>query len=89
MGIYDYYPLQWEMLKNSYLTSGKDAATAASLATSKIGSTLKYNPFVGVADDAIVGTDGKLNSSADALKWGMIWIGKMQLSRPVIVRNII
>ena len=26
--------------------------------------------FVGVADDAIVGTDGKLNSSADALKWG-------------------
>ena len=48
----------------------KDAATAASLATSKIGSTLKYNPFVDVADDAIVGTDGKLNSSADALKWG-------------------
>ena len=46
------------------------SATAASLATSKIGSTLKYNPFVGVADDAIVGTDGKLNSSADALKWG-------------------
>ena len=70
VGIYDYYPLQWEMLKNSYITSGKDAATAASLATSKIGSTLKYNPFVGVADDAIVGTDGKLNSSADALKWG-------------------
>ena len=54
------------MLKNSYITSGKDVATAASLATSKIGSTLKYNPFVGVADDAIVGTDGKLNSSADA-----------------------
>lgn len=70
VGIYDYYPLQWEMLKNSYITSGKDVATAASLATSKIGSTLKYNPFVGVADDAIVGTDGKLNSSADALKWG-------------------
>lgn len=70
VGIYDYYPLQWEMLKNSYITSGKDAATAASLATSKIGSTLKYNPFVDVADDAIVGTDGKLNSSADALKWG-------------------
>lgn len=70
VGIYDYYPLQWEMLKNSYITSGKDAATAASLATSKIGSTLKYNPFVGVADDAIVGTDGKLNASANALKWG-------------------
>ena len=24
VGIYDYYPLQWEMLKNSYITSGKD-----------------------------------------------------------------
>lgn len=46
VGIYDYYPLQWEMLKNSYITSGKDAATAASLATSKIGSTLKYNPLL-------------------------------------------
>lgn len=70
VGIYDYYPLQWEMLKNSYITSGKDAATAASLATAEIGSTLKYNPFTGVADDAIVGTDGRLNPAAGALKWG-------------------
>lgn len=70
VGIYDYYPLQWEMLKNSYISSGKDAAEAASLASSKIASTLKYNPFVGVADDAIVGTDGKLNPSAKSLKWG-------------------
>lgn len=70
VGIYDYYPLQWEMLKNSYISSGKDAATAAELASANIGSTLKYNPFVGVADDAIVGTDGKLNPSANELKWG-------------------
>lgn len=70
VGIYDYYPLQWEMLKNSYISSGSDASTAAALATAEIGSTLKYNPFVGVADDEIVGTDGKLNSSAKALKMG-------------------
>ena len=70
VGIYDYYPLQWQMLKNSYVTTGKDAATAASLATAEIGNTLKYNPFAGIADDAIVGIDGKLNPSANALKWG-------------------
>lgn len=70
VGIYDYYPLQWEMLKNSYISSGKDAATAASLASAEIGGVLKYNPFAGVADDAIVGTDGRLSSAAHALKWG-------------------
>lgn len=70
VGIYDFYSLQWEMLKNAYISSGADAATAASQASSEIGSELKYNPFVGVADDAIVGVDGKLNSSATTLKWG-------------------
>ncbi|GAA6258028.1 TonB-dependent receptor [Bacteroides sp. f07] len=70
IGIYDYYPLQWEMLKNSYITSGKDAATAATLATLRIGSILKYNPFAGIANDAIVGINGKLNPSAYSLKWG-------------------
>lgn len=70
VGINDFYILQWEMLKNSYVSAGKDAATAASLASSKIGDLLVYNPFVGVANDAIVGTDGKLNSAAKTLKWG-------------------
>lgn len=68
--VYEYYPLQWEMMKNSLITGGKDAATAAKEATQKIGSTLKYNPFLNVADDAIVGTDGRLNPAANALKWG-------------------
>ena len=71
VGVRDYYPLQWQMLKNAYVSTGKDEAEAAQLATSELGSTLRgYNIFKGVADDAIVGTDGKLNPSARDLKWG-------------------
>lgn len=68
--IWGYYPLQWEMLKNSYISSGKTASEAAQLASQNIGNTLKYNPFSSVADDAIVGTDGKLNPATTSLKWG-------------------
>ena len=70
VGIYDYYPLQWQMLKNSYISSGKDATEAAQLASANIYKQLKYNPFTGVANDQIVGVDGQLNPSANALKWG-------------------
>lgn len=76
--LYDYYPLQWQMLKNSYITGGKDAATAAALASGLRANTkndgiydkLKYNPFVNIGNDAIVGIDGLLNPGASALKWG-------------------
>ncbi len=70
VGLYDYYPLQWQMLKNSHITLGKSEAEAAQLASAGIIDQLKYNPFVGIADDQIVGTDGLLNPSASALKWG-------------------
>lgn len=70
VGISQYYPLQWEMLKNAYVTAGKTQTEAASLASANIASTLKYNPYVGIADGEVVGTDGKLNSGASALKWG-------------------
>lgn len=70
VGLNEYYPLQWQLLKNSYITGGKGAEEAARLASSGIIGKLKYNPFVGIADDAIVGTDGTLNPSASALKWG-------------------
>lgn len=69
VGIYDYYPLQWQMLKNSYITAGKSAAEAAQLASSNIVSTLKYNPFSGIADSEVVGLDGMLNPSASTIKW--------------------
>ena len=70
VGVYDYYPLQWQMLKNSRISSGDTAEEAALYASENIIDELKYNPFVGVADTEIVGTDGRLNPSANALKWG-------------------
>lgn len=70
VGVYDYYPLQWQMLKNSRISSGDTAEEAALYASENIIDELKYNPFVGVADTEIVGTDGRLNPAANALKWG-------------------
>lgn len=70
VGVYDYYPLQWQMLKNSHVSLGKTQEEAAALASKGIIDKLKYNPFVGIANDAIVGTDGLLNPGANALKWG-------------------
>lgn len=71
VNVWQYYPLQWQMLKNAYVSSGKYSGDqAATLASQNIGSTLKYNPFTGVADTDIVGTDGTLNASANSLKWG-------------------
>jgi TonB-linked SusC/RagA family outer membrane protein len=70
-GVNDYYPLQWQMLKNAYVNTGKSEAEAAQLATNNLGTTLRgYNIFKDVADNAIVGIDGKLNPAANALKWG-------------------
>ena len=72
VGLMEYFPLQWEMRKNAYITSGMSAAEAAQKASAEIGDLLVYNPFKGVANNAIVSTDGKLNPAAsmDNLKWG-------------------
>ena len=71
VGVRDYYPLQWQMLKNAYVSTGKSEADAAQLATANLGTTMRgYNIYKGVADDAIVGVDGTLNPSANELKWG-------------------
>ncbi len=66
---YDYYPLLWEAYRNSVLTTTTPAITldAANLkATNDIKGLLVNNPF-NVADNAIVGTDGKLNPAAKLL----------------------
>ena len=68
--IWEFFPLQWEMLKNSYITAGDNQQTAAQKASDGIISTLKYNPFVNVADNSVVSTDGLLNPNASTLKWG-------------------
>ena len=71
VNVWQYYPLQWQMLKNSYVSTGKYTSDqAAVLASQNIGSTLKYNPFTGISDTEIVGTNGTLNKNATSLKWG-------------------
>ncbi len=72
VGLMEYFPLQWEMRKNAYITAGKSAAEAAQMASAEIGDYLVYNPFKGIANDQIVMTDGTLNPSASMnnLKWG-------------------
>ncbi|RNC63325.1 SusC/RagA family TonB-linked outer membrane protein [Proteiniphilum sp. X52] len=70
VNVWEYYPLQWEMLKNSYVSVGNSSSEAAQLASANIVNTLKYNPFTGVADGDVVGTDGLLNPAATQLKWG-------------------
>jgi TonB-linked SusC/RagA family outer membrane protein len=71
LDVYRYYPAQWEMLKNVYKFNGKqDDATAASNASRNIFNQLKYNPFKGIANDQIVGADGKLNPAATELLFG-------------------
>ncbi len=63
-----YYELMWEAYKNS-LGGDEDAAIKAS---SSIYNRLGYNPF-NVANDQIVGTDGKLNPQADLIFKGLDW----------------
>ena len=71
-GMKQWFETQWQMRKNSYISAGKDAAEAAQLATAGLGDLLVYNPFKGIANNAIVGVDGKINPAADMnnLKWG-------------------
>ena len=81
VGVWDYYPLQWEMLRNQYISAnGMSATDAATEASAKIYHQLMYNPYRGVANDQIVGTDGKLNPAATQLLWGddMDWNDAME-----------
>jgi len=70
VNIYDYYPVQWQMLRNALVSSGIDPETASLRASNEIAGTLRYNPYIGIANNDIVGTDGRLNPNAKDLKWG-------------------
>ena len=69
VGIDDYYPLQWEMLRNQYIYgSGQDATTAAQNASDNLYNLLgQFNVYKGVANNEIVLTDGRLNPTATTL----------------------
>ena len=68
--VWDYYPMQWKLLKNSHITSGATPQEAAQNASNEIVGKLIYNPFANVADNNVVGTDGNLTSAANRLLWG-------------------
>lgn len=75
---YQYYPVMWESLRNSLITTArpKDAASALASGTTSNGivANLGYNPFRGVANGEVVKYDQNfnpmLNSTANALLWG-------------------
>ncbi|MDR1602132.1 MAG: SusC/RagA family TonB-linked outer membrane protein, partial [Tannerella sp.] len=70
LDVYQYYPAQWEMLKNVYKFNGKqDDATAAANAAKNIFNQLKYNPFRNIPNDQIVDVNGILNPAATDLLW--------------------
>ncbi|MDP3436074.1 MAG: SusC/RagA family TonB-linked outer membrane protein [Bacteroidales bacterium] len=70
---FQYYPVMWESLRNQLITPTRTSADASILASGTtsngIIAQLGYNPFKGIADGSIVGTDGKLNSAATSLLW--------------------
>ncbi|MDO5607259.1 MAG: SusC/RagA family TonB-linked outer membrane protein [Capnocytophaga sp.] len=71
VGVRDYYPLQWQMLRNSLVTAGRTQAVASQAASDQLITRLGgYNVFTGIANTEVVGTDGLLNPNASALKWG-------------------
>lgn len=62
----DFYELQAEAYAQSRFASGSDATIgdARAYAYENIYSQLRYNPFVGIPNDQIVGSDGKINPNA-------------------------
>ncbi|MDR1344989.1 MAG: TonB-dependent receptor [Tannerellaceae bacterium] len=80
LDVWQYYPVQWRMMKNMYQygSAKQDEATAAKSASDNIAGRLQYNPFKGIAGNEIVGTDGQLNPAATQLLWGddLDWLGE-------------
>ncbi len=64
---FDYYELQAEAFAQSRFASGADAniVDARAYAYENIYSQLRYNPFVGIPNDQIVGSDGQINPNAE------------------------
>lgn len=69
-----YYETMWEALKNSSAGGGDGAFASANIFTS-----LGYNPF-DVANDQIVGTDGRLNPSANLIYQSLDWYDVLEQS---------
>ncbi len=69
-----YYETMWEALRNSSAADGDPA-----FASANIFNSLGYNPF-DVANDQIVGTDGRLNPNANLVYQGLNWYDVLEES---------
>ncbi|MGE8426730.1 MAG: SusC/RagA family TonB-linked outer membrane protein [Sphingobacterium sp.] len=67
VGLYDYYPVVFQAIKNSRMFPNSGTAlseqAASQYALDNIFKSLVYNPF-NVPDDQILGSDGKMNPNA-------------------------
>lgn len=84
---YDYYPLEWEAIRNSRPMADQTQIDAANTyASSRVPVVLVTNPF-NVPANSIVGTDGKLNPNAQLLyPQDLNW--EKQLERAGVRQNI-
>lgn len=84
---YDYYPLEWEAIRNSRPMATQTQIDAAnSYASARVPVVLVTNPF-NVPNGSIVGTDGKLNPNAQLLyPQDLDW--EKQLERAGVRQNV-
>ncbi|TPG38123.1 SusC/RagA family TonB-linked outer membrane protein [Flavobacterium pectinovorum] len=84
---YQYYPLEWEAIRNSRPMATQAQIDAANIyASGRVGTVLVTNPF-NVPIGSVVGTDGKLNPNAQLLyPHDLDW--EKQLERAGIRQNI-
>ncbi|WP_343695525.1 TonB-dependent receptor [Flavobacterium sp.] len=84
---YDYYPLEWEAIRNSRPMANQAQIDAANTyASARVPVVLVTNPF-NVPNESIVGTDGKLNPDAKLLyPQDLDWA--KQLERAGVRKNV-
>ncbi len=64
VGVKDYMELYWEDLYNRYVKDGYTTEAAAQSASNNLMTMLEYNPFLNVAANEVVSTDGVFNPNA-------------------------
>ena len=72
----EYYPVVWESLRNPRLAT-EEPSVASQYATDNVKGVLGYNPF-NVADNEIVGTDGRINPNARMLYTDTDWFEPLE-----------
>ncbi|MDR7369995.1 TonB-dependent receptor [Flavobacterium aquidurense] len=79
VNVYDYYPIEWEAIRNSRPMANQAQIDAANLyASGRVPVVLVINPF-NVPNGQVVGTDGKLNPNAQLLyPEDLDWEGALQ-----------